>query len=131
MEATNLYKYEAQRKGFDSKVDLAGDLGMVVRDSSKVGTVVANLTTNARKEHLFSAFPRTRTSPSVRYTQRGTITVSCRAFNEQEGLQNSKQVSVEIIVDDTGCRIPARKLENIFASSSRPCRPMQTQTRTT
>jgi hypothetical protein len=50
----------------------------------------------------------------VKYTQRGTITVSCRALNEQEGVQNSKQVSVEIIVDDTGCGIPARKLENIF-----------------
>jgi hypothetical protein len=50
----------------------------------------------------------------VKYTQRGTITVSCRAFSEQEGLQSSKQVSVEIIVDDTGCGIPARKLENIF-----------------
>jgi hypothetical protein len=50
----------------------------------------------------------------VKYTQRGTITVSCRPFNEQEGLRNSKQVSVEIVVGDTGCGIPASKLENIF-----------------
>ena len=50
----------------------------------------------------------------MKYTQRGTITVSCRAVNEQEGPRNSKQVSVEIIVGDTGCGIPASKLENIF-----------------
>jgi len=50
----------------------------------------------------------------VKYTQRGTITVSCRAFNEPEGLKNSKQIAVEIIVGDTGCGIPSCKLESIF-----------------
>jgi Histidine kinase-, DNA gyrase B-, and HSP90-like ATPase len=50
----------------------------------------------------------------VKYTQRGTITVSCRAFNEPEGLINSKQVAVEIVVGDTGCGIPTSKLESIF-----------------
>jgi hypothetical protein len=57
MEATNLYKYEAQRNGLDFEVDLAGDLGMVVGDSSKIRTVVANLTANARKESPFLIFP--------------------------------------------------------------------------
>jgi hypothetical protein len=56
MEATNLYKHEAQRKGLDFEVDLVGDLGMVVGDSSKVRTVVANLTANARKELSFLIF---------------------------------------------------------------------------
>jgi hypothetical protein len=50
----------------------------------------------------------------VKYTQRGTITVSCRVFNEPKGLRNSKQIAIEIIVDDTGCGIPASKLESIF-----------------
>jgi Histidine kinase-, DNA gyrase B-, and HSP90-like ATPase len=50
----------------------------------------------------------------VKYTQRGTITVSCRAFNEPEGLRNLTQIAVEIIVGDTGSGIPASKLENIF-----------------
>jgi hypothetical protein len=54
------------------------------------------------------------TSPIVKYTQQGTINVSCRAFNEPEGPRNSKQVSVEITVGDTGCGIPANKLESIF-----------------
>jgi signal transduction histidine kinase len=57
IEATNLYKYEAQRKGLDFEVDLAGDLRMVIGDSSKVRTVVANLTANARKESPFLIFP--------------------------------------------------------------------------
>jgi hypothetical protein len=50
----------------------------------------------------------------VKYTQRGTITVSCQEFNEPEGLRNSKQIAVEIIVGDTGCGIPTSKLESIF-----------------
>lgn len=53
VEATNLYKHEAERKGLDFEVDLAGELHMVVGDSSKVKTVVANLTANARKEPFF------------------------------------------------------------------------------
>lgn len=56
MEATNLYKHEAQRKSLNFNVDLAGDLRMVVGDSSKVRTVVANLTANARKEPCILIF---------------------------------------------------------------------------
>ena len=56
MEVTNLYKHEAQRKGLEFEVDLAGDLRMVVGDSRKVRTVVANLTANARKESPFLFF---------------------------------------------------------------------------
>jgi hypothetical protein len=55
----------------------------------------------------------------VKYTQRGTITVSCRAFSEPEGLRNSKQIAVEIIIGDTGCGIPASKLECIFREFER------------
>src|SRR5579863_8513113 len=51
-EATNLYKYEAQRKGLRFEVDLAGDLPMVVGDLRKIRTVVANLTANACKNPL-------------------------------------------------------------------------------
>jgi hypothetical protein len=50
----------------------------------------------------------------VKYTQRGTITVSCHALNEPEDPRNSKQITVQIIVGDTGCGIPANKLESIF-----------------
>jgi len=59
------------------------------------------------------------TSPIVKYTQQGTIKVSCRAFNESEGLRNSKQIAVEITVGDTGCGIPANKLESIFREFER------------
>ena len=50
----------------------------------------------------------------MKYTQQGTITVSCRAFNEPERLRNLKQIAVKIIVGDTGCDIPAGKLKSIF-----------------
>ncbi|KAI0293841.1 hypothetical protein B0F90DRAFT_1760492 [Multifurca ochricompacta] len=96
-EATNLYKHEAQRKGLDFELNLSDNPHMVVGDSSKVRTVVANITANALK-----------------YTQRGSITVSCRAFNKPEYIRSSKQVAVEIVVGDTGCGIPPSKLENIF-----------------
>jgi len=55
-EATNLYKYEAERKGLHFEIDLAIDLRMVVGDSSKIRTVVANLTANARKKLPFLIF---------------------------------------------------------------------------
>jgi hypothetical protein len=48
-----------------------------------------------------------------------TITVSCRTFSKPEGLRNSKQIAVEIIVGDTGCGIPASKLESIFREFER------------
>ena len=40
--------------------------------------------------------------------------MSCRSCNEPDDLRNSKQTAVEITVGDTGCGIPANKLENIF-----------------
>ena len=63
-EATDLYKYEAQRKGLHFEIDLACDLRMVVGDANKVRTVVANLTANARKRPpsliFFMCGPRLR-----------------------------------------------------------------------
>lgn len=83
MEATNLYKREAQRKRLDFEVDLARDPRMVVGDSSKVRTAAANPKENACKEPPFlKPFSRALTASSpVKYTRLGTITVSCRAFN--------------------------------------------------
>ena len=116
MEATNLYKREAQRKGLIFEVDSARDPCMVVGDSSKVRTAVANLKENACKEPPFlTTFSCASTaSPPVKYTRLGTIIVSCRAFKEPEGLRNSKQITIEIVVGDTGCGITASKLECIF-----------------
>ena len=115
-EAINLYKYEAQRKGLKFEVDLGGDLPMVIGDLRKIRTVVANLTANSCKKPLlfFSRVHSYSMSPTVKYTQRGTIAVSCHALNEPEGPRNPKQITVQIIVGDTGCGIPANKLESIF-----------------
>lgn len=47
-EATNLYKSEAVRRGLEFRIDCENSPRMVIGDSSKIRTVVANLTANAR-----------------------------------------------------------------------------------
>ncbi|VDB85582.1 unnamed protein product [Peniophora sp. CBMAI 1063] len=96
-DATNLYRTEAQRRGLKFELDTAGAPHIVVGDPSKIRTVVANLTAN-----------------SLKYTEQGAITVTCKAFEEPPGLRSEKSVAVEIVVRDTGCGIPASKLESIF-----------------
>jgi signal transduction histidine kinase len=50
----------------------------------------------------------------VNYTEKGTISVSCKTFDEPEGLRSPKQTVVEILVADTGCGIEEGKLEKMF-----------------
>ncbi len=50
----------------------------------------------------------------MKYTNDGSITVCCTPLEEPDGLKNSNQTAVEIIVADTGCGIPTTKLESIF-----------------
>jgi signal transduction histidine kinase len=50
----------------------------------------------------------------VKYTEQGTISVVCRAFDEPHGLRDASGIAVEIIVSDTGCGISSQKLESIF-----------------
>ncbi|KAI0250553.1 hypothetical protein BJV78DRAFT_1283165 [Lactifluus subvellereus] len=78
MEAMGLYKHEAQRKDLDFELDLSGSQRIVVGDSSKIKTVVVDLTANAHH------------ASSVKYMQRGSIAASCHAFNEPEGLRDAK-----------------------------------------
>ncbi|GJE97693.1 histidine kinase-like protein [Phanerochaete sordida] len=96
-EATLLYRNEASRRGMIFKLDLDKCPQIVIGDAKKTRTVVANLTANA-----------------VKYTQEGTVTVECRAFEEPAGLRNSGNIAVEIVVSDTGCGMSPDKLESIF-----------------
>ncbi|KAI0051509.1 hypothetical protein FA95DRAFT_1485478 [Auriscalpium vulgare] len=96
-EATNLYKSEALRRNLRFRLDLSSSPRMVVGDPTKIRTVVANSTANALK-----------------YTENGEISITCREYEEPQGLRTPKQVVVEIVVSDTGCGIPAAKLESIF-----------------
>lgn len=50
----------------------------------------------------------------VKYTEKGAISVSCKPFDEPEGLRSPKQIAVEIVVADTGCGIEEVRLEKIF-----------------
>ncbi|KAI0823185.1 hypothetical protein BC628DRAFT_1411740 [Trametes gibbosa] len=95
--ATQLYQNEARRRGLQFVLDLQGCPKEVVGDSRKIRTVVANLTANALK-----------------YTTRGSISVICKAFEEPNGLRDSGDLAVEIVVADTGCGIPSDRLESIF-----------------
>ncbi|TFY65059.1 hypothetical protein EVJ58_g2200, partial [Rhodofomes roseus] len=96
-DAVVLYRNEAFRRGLFFSVDLSNSPRLVVGDSRKIRTVVANLTANALK-----------------YTDRGGISVECHAYEEPAGLRDAHNVAVEIIVSDTGCGITGEKLECIF-----------------
>jgi len=69
----------------------------VIGDARKVKTAVSNLTANA-----------------VKYTARGSVTVTAHVFDEPDGLRAEGHVAIEIVVCDTGCGIPPEKLESIF-----------------
>ncbi|KAG8696703.1 Light-sensor Protein kinase [Ceratobasidium sp. 394] len=96
-DAVTLYRIEAMRRRILFVVDTTDSPQMVVGDSKKIRTVVANLTANA-----------------VKYTESGQISVECRRFKEPVGLRDSREVAVEIVVADTGCGILSVKLESIF-----------------
>ncbi|KAG5648399.1 hypothetical protein DXG03_004973 [Asterophora parasitica] len=96
-KATHLYRKEAERRHVEFQLDLDGSPRMVVGDATKIRTVVQNLTAN-----------------SLKYTTKGSITVSCTPFCEPEGLRSPQQTVVEVVVADTGPGIPSGKLEYIF-----------------
>lgn len=50
----------------------------------------------------------------MKYTKKGSISVSCNIFDEPEGLRSDRQTAVEIVVADTGCGIQEDKLEKMF-----------------
>ncbi|KAG8886222.1 Light-sensor Protein kinase [Tulasnella sp. 331] len=97
------YEKDAARKGVDFFLNVERSPRAVLGDSRKISSVVANLTANA-----------------VKFTDSGSVTVECQPFNEPDGLRDShttattREVAVEIIVSDTGCGMPNKKLEEIF-----------------
>lgn len=93
-----LYQTEATRRGIDFSVTLGDDLPpMVIGDSSKLKTLVSNLVANA-----------------VKYTTGGRIEVECHL--EPGVLPKPGTANIEIVVRDTGCGIPAEKLEAMFVT---------------
>ncbi|KAG8905480.1 Light-sensor Protein kinase [Tulasnella sp. 403] len=102
-EAVAPYEKDANRKGLQFEVISDESPQLVIGDSRKIASVVSNLTANA-----------------VKFTETGKVSVECKPFQEPDGLRDrettatTKQVAVEIVVADTGCGIPATKLEDIF-----------------
>ncbi|KAL1712701.1 phytochrome-like protein [Schizophyllum commune] len=97
IDATRIYKNEAERRKLRFTVDVSDGPSIVVGDAKKIRTVVQNLTANALK-----------------YTDNGGITIRSVTFQEPEGLRDERQTAVEIVVEDTGCGIASGKLESIF-----------------
>jgi uncharacterized Zn-binding protein involved in type VI secretion len=113
-EATQIYRNEARRRNLRFVFDVSGP-SVVVGDSRKIRTVVANLTANARKSISCPHSPVGLIHRIlVKYTTRGKVIVECKAFEEPEGLRREGSTAVEIIVADTGCGISPAKLESIF-----------------
>lgn len=83
---------------------------MLVGDARKIKTVMQNLSANAGKT-LSIPLQSTLYLPlfTVKYTAAGSISVHCKAL---EGPK--KEITLEMVVADTGCGIPTSKLQMIF-----------------
>lgn len=56
-------------------------------------------------------------SPSVYFTESGSISISRRMFGEREGLRSPGPTVVEITIADSGCGIEEGKVENTSGDS--------------
>ena len=50
----------------------------------------------------------------AKYTTAGSISVCCNTYQELSNRAATEKAVVEVIIADTGCGIPASKLEMIF-----------------
>jgi signal transduction histidine kinase len=100
-DAVRLYATESTRRGLDFNINLAPDLPeQVIGDSRKITAVISSLVANA-----------------VQYTAKGYIEVYCglqRNVEAGAGILPKEQLPIEIVVSDSGCGIPADKLEAMF-----------------
>lgn len=123
-DASRMYASEAKRRGLEYNIDLdhAPDC-FLLGDQKKIRTVVANLIANAGEIDckIFGQSKAADLVPlsTVKYTETGSISVSCRAGNPKEDRAPSPDagfIHTEIIVADTGCGIPSEKLQAMFVT---------------
>ncbi|KAF8319784.1 hypothetical protein DL93DRAFT_120462 [Clavulina sp. PMI_390] len=96
-DSIEVYRTEAERRNIRFSVITDNLPRMVIGDSKKIRTIVANLTANA-----------------VKFTEEGEIHVEARLYPEPPGLRDPSQIVIEVIVRDTGRGIEGPKLEGIF-----------------
>lgn len=111
-DAAYLYSKEAERRGIAFAVDVSECPTFVIGDAKKVKTVIQNLTANACEPIDYF---RPSVNPFiVKFTEKGSIEVSCARYMEPEGLRSAGQMAVNIVVSDTGCGIAPEKLESML-----------------
>lgn len=87
------FALEVEKKGLKLVIEKAADLPETfIGDSLRIKQILINLIAN-----------------SVKFTNKGSITLSCRS-----GFYQEEDKSIEFIVKDTGIGIPAEKLSKIF-----------------
>jgi signal transduction histidine kinase len=64
--------------------------------------------------HLFNI-----PTPTVKYTSEGFITIGCRTVPELETFLNTGRITVEIVVEDSGCGITPGMLEGFRDSEAK------------
>lgn len=104
-QTLRLYQTEAQRRGVAFNLVIADDLPpIVVGDQRKIRNAVSNLVANA-----------------VTYTKEGHVQVEVRCLPPSpveevppDAEKKNDTVTVEIVVSDTGCGIPAEQLQQMF-----------------
>lgn len=97
-ERINYFKVLAEKKKLKLKIKMAADLPRLSFDRERISQVINNLLSN-----------------SIRYTDKGSITIQVfRSFKELEKKQSIKK-SLIIAVKDTGRGIPANRQQVIFS----------------
>lgn len=122
-EAVAPYQKDALRKGLTFDIITRESPKSVMGDPRKIASVISNLTANAGEcfgVRCCQNAEANHSALSVKFTDAGGIVIECKPFQEPDGLRErdntptTKEVAVEIVVADTGCGIPACKLEELF-----------------
>ncbi|WP_045214892.1 protein kinase domain-containing protein [Desulfonatronovibrio magnus] len=93
----NLMRFKATEKGLDLILNISSDLpGFFVGDALRLSQILTNLTSNA-----------------IKFTSQGEIVISARQAPDQKS-HESRQVTLELSVSDTGIGLSQEQISNLF-----------------